>query len=103
MLGGEQPPDVNAGLLRHQARYFMSIGNLALARAALDQGLRLVESPDLRARLRKLEVQIGSSGREKLVDRWRPMASFAFYLHLLPVAATLAGLLMVLAWHSGRW
>ena len=102
-LGGEQPPDVNAGLLRHQARYFMSIGNPVLARAALDQGLKLVESPDLHAKLKKLEAMIGPGGRETLVDRWRPAASPAFYLHLVPVAALLAGLVALLARKAGWW
>ena len=102
-LGGEQPPDVNAGLLRHQARYFMSIGNPVLARAALDQGLSLVESPDLHAKLKKLEAMIGPGGREKLVDRWRPMASAAFYLHLLPVAAVLVGLAALFGRKAGWW
>lgn len=103
MLGGEQPPDVNAGLLRHQARYFMSIGNPVLARAALEQGLKLVESPDLHAKLKKLEAMIGPGGREVLVDRWRPAASPAFYLHLVPVAAVVVGLALLAARKAGWW
>ncbi len=103
MLGGEQPRDVNAGLLRHQARYFMSVGNPVLARAALDQGLKLAESPDLHLKLRKLEAMIGPGGREKLVDRWRPAASYAFYLHLLPMVAAAAGLAFLLGRKIGWW
>ncbi|MEI6559350.1 MAG: J domain-containing protein [Rhodospirillaceae bacterium] len=103
MLGGEQPPDVNANLLRHQARYFMSVGNPVLARAALDQGLRLVESPDLHARLKKLEAMIGPGGRDRLVDRWRPAASAAFYLHLLPVVALLGGVALLAGRKAGWW
>ena len=102
-LGGEQPADVNAGLLRHQARYFLSIGNPVLARAALDQGLKLAESPDLYARLKKLEVMIGPGGRETLIDRWRPTASPAFWLHLLPVALVLAGGAALFGRHAGWW
>ncbi len=103
MLGGEQPRDVNADLLRHQARYFMSIGNPVLARAALDQGLRLVQSPDLYLKLKKLEAQIGPGGREKLVDRWRPAASAAFYLHMVPAIALMAGLTFLLGRKTGWW
>ena len=102
-LGGEQPPDLNAGLLRQQARYFLAIGNPALARAALDQGLRLVESPDLHAKLKKLEASMGPGTRGKLVDRWRPGASPAIYLHLLPVAAVVLGVAALLARKAGWW
>jgi hypothetical protein len=94
LRGGEQPTDINVSLLRHQARYFWSIGHLVPARAALDQALRLVRRPDQRQRLLKLQVVIGPV-HGKLVDRWRPMASWAFYLQLVPAMLVSFGLLLL--------
>jgi len=91
LRGGERPADLNASLLRQQALYFWGTGKPVLARAALDQALRLVQRPELRQKLEKMRMLIGEPGREQLVDRWRPTASWAFYLHLLPVLAMVAG------------
>lgn len=93
LRGGERPADLNASLLRQQALYFWATGKPALARAALDQATRLVERPELRQKLEKMRLLIGEGGREHLVDRWRPAASWAFYLHLLPVVVVTAGML----------
>ncbi len=91
LLGGDKPADVNASLLRQQALYFWATGKPVLARAALDQALRLVQRPELRRKLEKMRTLIGEAGRVQLVDRWRRTASWAFYMHLLPVLAVVAG------------
>jgi len=95
LRGGERPADVNASLLRQQALYFWATGKPVLARAALTQALRMVQRPELRQKLEKMRTLICEPGREQLVDRWRLTASPAFYLHLLPVLAMAAGVVVV--------
>ncbi len=96
LRGGERPGDINASLLSRQARYFIGTGKLALARAALDQAMSLVQRPELRQKLLKQRLSLGEAGREStLMDRWRPTGSYALYLHLVPVVALIVGLTMM--------
>jgi len=93
MLGGERPDDANAALLRQLTLHFITTGSPVLARAALEQGLRLVRKPELRQKLQKLRVVVGDGSRDpRLPDRWRPAAGYGFYLHLLPLALVGIGL-----------
>jgi hypothetical protein len=85
LMGGERPADPNAALLRRQAHYFAYTGKKVLARAAVDQALAVVQRQDLRHRLQELRLSLGANGQERLVDRWQPMASTAFYLQALPM------------------
>jgi len=97
MMGGDRPGDANAALLRQLTLHFITTGNALLARAALDQALRLVERPDLRQKIQKLRTVVGDGSRDpRLIDRWRPAASYGFWVHLVPMALSLAGLVLML-------
>jgi len=91
LKGGEKPGDLNAALLRQQALYFLGASKPALARSALDQAIRLVERPEMRQKLEKMRILLGAGGRESPPDRWRPLASWAFYLHVLLIVGGAVG------------
>ena len=91
LKGGEKPGDLNAALLRQQALYFLGASKPALARTALDQAIRLVERPEMRQKLEKMRTLLGARGREPPTDRWRPLASWAFYLHVLLIVGAGVG------------
>lgn len=97
MLGGERPRDANAALLRQLTLHFIATGNALLARAALDQALRLVDKPEMRQKIQKLRVVVGDSDRDpKLIDRWSPTATRCFWFHAGPMLAVAALVVLTL-------
>ena len=91
LWGGNRPRNTNAELLERQTRAFAARGNYPLAAAALQQAMALADSDAVMARLSRLHGAMAERLPSlKLVDRWQPLESRAFYIQLLPILAVLA-------------
>jgi hypothetical protein len=91
LWGGSRPRGINSELLERQTRAFAGRGNYTLAAAALQQAKALADSDMMLARLSALQFSMAEQlPTLKLVDRWRPLTSRAFYIQLTPFMMILA-------------
>jgi hypothetical protein len=95
-LGGAQPADVNAQILRRQTLYFWDKGKLDLAVAAVDQALRFEIAATLRDHLSELKQALPPAPKAQLVDRWKRLRNWGFWVQLAPALAAVT----VMTWYN---
>jgi DnaJ domain len=87
MLNSTQPADVNGQILGHQALYFWNKGNPNLAAATIDQALGFKVAPTLRERLLGLKDTLPPLPKARLIDRWKLVRGWGFWVQLAPALA----------------
>ena len=90
LLNGTQPADVNGQILGHQALYFWNTGKPNLAAATVDQALEFKIAPTLRERLLGLRDTLPPAPNTLLIDRWKPIRGWGFWVQLAPALAIVA-------------
>jgi hypothetical protein len=93
---GTQPADVNAQILGHQTVYFWDKGKLDLAAAAIEQALHFKIAASLRERLSELKKALPAAPKAQLVDHWKLLRSWGFWVQLMPVL----GVVTLMVWNS---
>jgi hypothetical protein len=87
LLSGTQPADVNAQILGRQTLYFWEKGKPDLAAAAVDQALRFKLAATLREHLSELKQALPPAPKAQLVDRWKLLRGWGFWVQLAPALA----------------
>jgi hypothetical protein len=90
LFSGTQPADVNAQILARQTLYFWDKGRNDLAAATVDQALRLNIAPALRQHLSELKQALPAAPKARLVDRWKLLRGWGFWVQLAPVLSVVA-------------
>ena len=89
-LDGAQPAEENGELLGQQAIYFRHCGKSDLAATLVEQALHFDVSEALRERLLELKDALPPASDAQLVDRWKPLQRWAFWVQLSPLLAIAA-------------
>ena len=97
LLNGTRPADVNGQILGRQALYFWDKGKPDLAAATVDQALGLKIEASLRARLSELRQALPPAPKAQLIDRWRLLRGWGFWVQLAPTLVIVA----LVTW--GNW
>jgi hypothetical protein len=90
LLSGTQSADVNAQILGRQALYFWDKGRSDLAATTVDQALRFKIAAALREHLSELKQALPPAPKARLVDRWKLLRGWGFWVQLAPVLAVVA-------------
>lgn len=89
-LDGTRPADENGEVLGQQAMYFWNTGKSDLAAALIKQALDLDVSAALRRRLLEFKDALPPALDVRLVDRWKPLRRWAFWVQVSPLLAIIA-------------
>jgi hypothetical protein len=90
LLSGTQPADVNVQILGRQVLYFWDKGRFDLAAATVDQALCFNIASTLREHLSELKRALPSAPKERLVDRWKLLRGWGFWVQLAPALVVIA-------------
>ncbi|MEO5374562.1 MAG: DnaJ domain-containing protein [Alphaproteobacteria bacterium] len=96
LLGGRQPRDTNARVLLHQARAFLSRGDLDIARAIAEQARSFAGTSETGRDLAILLASLSTRPPRKLKGRWA-RSGRAVALQLLPMVVVALVVVGVLA------
>ncbi|HLO75787.1 MAG TPA: DnaJ domain-containing protein, partial [Magnetospirillum sp.] len=99
LFGGSKPRDQNARLLIRQARAFLALDEIALARALTEQAAGFARMSVHKRQIEDLRLAAPATPGRRLKDRWAPWASSVFAAQLAPLVAlpVLIGVLALIA------
>lgn len=87
LFGGTKPRDQNARLLIRQARAFLALDEVDLARALTDQAAGFARLSVHRRQVKDLQLAAPPTPGRRLKSRWAPWASGVFAAQLAPLVA----------------
>ncbi len=86
LFGGTKPRDQNARLLIRQARAFLALDDVEIARALADQAAQFARISVQKRQIEDVRRATTDSAR-RMKDRWAPWGSGVFVAQALPLAA----------------
>ncbi|MBF0129782.1 MAG: SH3 domain-containing protein, partial [Alphaproteobacteria bacterium] len=89
VAGGHHPEDTNARVLIHQARAFLTRGQVDVARAIAEQAKRFASSPDTARQVSSLIAALSDRPLRRLKGRWAGMWRGSL-IQLAPLAGVMA-------------
>lgn len=98
LFGGTKPRDQNARLLIRQARAFLALDDIDIARALADQAAQFARISVHKRQIEEIRLATSASGR-RMKDRWAPWSGGVFVAQALPLAAlpVVLGLFVLIA------
>jgi hypothetical protein len=99
LFGGSKPRDQNARLLIRQARAFLALDEIDLARALTEQASGFARLPVHKRQVEDLRLAAPGTPGRRLKSRWAPWAGSVFAAQLAPLVAlpVLVGMVALIA------